>query len=95
MSWKWGFHSALPLTITAAPCPQVQIPDKELDIGEDRDLDDVYRGGQVGGSKRACDDAFDKWVTCLVHSDCFKDKGPNASKADLKAVRPAIELSFA
>eukprot|EP01051_Picozoa_sp_SAG22_P001104 SAG22_NODE_39_length_26283_cov_18.486653_3_plen_121_part_00 len=54
--------------------------------GEDDDgpeLEEVYRGGQVGGSKRACEDAFDKWVTCLVASDCFKGKSPGTN-AQLK-----------
>ena len=37
----------------------VHVPDKNLD-GEEIELEEVYKGGQVGGSKQACDDAFDK-----------------------------------
>jgi hypothetical protein len=93
---------------------------------------------QVGGAKKACEDAFDKcapptllgtgrvecatdlqkiwiellshhalwwdcaggtarcrhrWVSCLVHSDCFKNKGPNAGNVELKQVSPLPSFS--
>lgn len=35
-------------------------------------------------ARGSCDAIFDKYVLCLMNSDCFKSKGPSAGNAELK-----------
>ena len=35
-------------------------------------------------ARASCDPIFDKWVLCLLGSECFKSKGAGAGNAELK-----------
>eukprot|EP01043_Picozoa_sp_COSAG02_P035145 COSAG02_NODE_2498_length_8675_cov_6.885378_7_plen_101_part_00 len=35
-------------------------------------------------ARGSCDAIFDRYVLCLMNSDCFKSKGPSAGNAELK-----------
>ena len=40
--------------------------------------------GEKVQARGSCDAIFDKYVLCLMNSDCFKSKGPSAGNAELK-----------